>query len=221
MKSNTVETINKLGNAGYLITKTGKILLIVSAVVCFVGALIMCFVPKDLIRIELESVNSAVIIIDDEAEQFSFIDLDIADGFIEIGDNRYQLVINDENMPLSEKNTVYISNIKWILFATALFCIAAYVSFYFANKLCAYFRNCETPFSDDISKGILNFAWSLIPISLISSVIETFTESVLFGNFDILIQADLVTVLLILSVFMLSYIFKYGTKLQTESDETL
>ena len=41
------------------------------------------------------------------------------------------------------------------------------------------------------------------------------------GHLDIMLSIDLMEVILILSMFALSYIFRYGAQLQLESDETL
>ena len=56
---------------------------------------------------------------------------------------------------------------------------------------------------------------------LLSGISENVIESALTGGKNMLFSVDLSTVLVILLIFALTYIFKYGAQLQTESDETL
>lgn len=93
--------------------------------------------------------------------------------------------------------------------------------FYYGDKLCSAFRTCATPFTQKISQGLRNLAWSLVPVAVVSSLAECVSDSLLSGDWDLSIGLDVSTVLLVLCIFMLSAIFKYGTALQTQSDETL
>lgn len=221
MKTVTIRKINNFGKAGYIITKIGQIALLIAAIGCLVGAVLMCFVPKGAVRIELFTTNSAVIHLDDSIDFLQTFDLEVEDGILEIGQNTYEVIMGDEDEATALETTLYLSNIKWILFLAFIACSAAYVAFRFAGKLCTYFKDCDTPFSESIAKGLTNLAWSLIPLCVMNSLMESVTDSLLTGQFDIIIGLDLTTILLILCIFMLSFIFKHGTALQIESDETL
>ncbi len=221
MENSMIKRINTLGRVGYFITKIGEIVLIIAAVACLIGGVLMCFVPKEAVKIEIYTSNSAVLYLDESIDLSGILEFDDDEGFLEIGDNTYKLIIDDEKTSELQRNVIYFSDFKWILFAAVLVCAAAYAVLYFANRLCSNFRSCETPFTEKISKEILNLAWSLIPISVIGAFIESLAEFVLMDKIEINISVDLITVILILCIFMLSYIFKYGTELQTESDQTL
>ncbi len=221
MKNETIKKINKLGKAGYIICKIGKIAVMIAAIACLVGGILMCFVPKDVVKIELVSSNSAVVTINSDFDLAKFLDLNSADGIIEIGNNTYKIVPNDSDEPVTFTSTVNISSFKWICFAGAIFCAALFFVCYFSEKLCGYFKDCETPFTEEISGQLTKLAWSLIPTCIITSFISSIVESLFVGTFDLTFSFDLITVLLILCVFMLSNIFKHGAALQTESDELL
>ncbi len=221
MKSETIKKINTFGKIGYIICKIGKIVVMIAAIACLVGGILMCFVPKDAAKIELISSNSAVVTINGDYDISKFVDIDGEDGIIEIGNNTYKIVSNDSDESVTSTSTVYISNFKWICFAGIIACAVLFFVFYFAEKLCRYFKDCETPFTTEISGQLTKLAWSLIPTCVLGSLMQSFTESMLMGKFLISVNIDLITVLLILCVFMLSYIFKHGAALQTESDELL
>ncbi len=221
MKSETIKKINTFGKVGYIICKMAKIAMMIATIACLVGAILMCFVPKDAVKIELSTSDSAVVTINSDFDLAKFLDLNSADGIIEIGNKTYQIVPNDFDEPITFTSTVNISNFKWICFAYMAVCVAFMFVSYFAEKLCRYFKDCETPFTTEISGQLAKLAWSLIPTCILASFIQSIVEALFMGTSDMSFNFDLITVLLILCVFMLSYIFKHGAALQTESDELL
>ncbi len=81
---------------------------------------------------------------------------------------------------------------------------------------------CDSPFSDGVVKAMTNFAISLIPYAILKSPVNRFTQSILTtGNVNINFSLDLTTVVSALVIILFIIIFKYGAKLQRESDETL
>ncbi len=220
MKSETIKKINTLGKVGYIICRIGKIAMMIATIACLVGAVLMCLVPKEAVKIELTTSNTAVIKLDDNYDLSKILDLDIEDGVLEIGDNTYS-VVGGADAPEAVTKTVYISNFKWILFAASLGCFSVLVAFYFAEKLCKSFKDCETPFTEEVSGILMKFAYSLIGVGVLGMIGESVVDSFFANIFFIGIDVDLGTVLLILCVFMLSFIFKHGTALQVQSDETL
>ncbi len=221
MKSNTIRKINGLGKAGFILSKIGRILLMIAGIGCLVGGILMCFVPREAVQIELSMANSAVIRLDESINVPKVFDLDVEDGILELGQNTYQVVMDREEEAAAVRTVLYLSDLKWFLFAAVLTCAAACATFYFAGNLCAYFKDCDSPFSEEISQGLVRLAWSLIPVCVLSAFLEALADSLGSGTLDLDITIDLTTILLILCIFMLSYIFKHGTALQTESDETL
>ncbi len=222
MNSNTVSKINTLGKVGYIISKIAKILALVGAVICLVSGILCCFVPNDFFTVMLESTNTATVTFDGGSDFFDMIDLGDTEGFIEIDGNKFALnggVSAPEGV--SFKTAFTIINIRLLCFFGAVSCVLLFIPFLFAEKLCNYFKNCETPFTESASRSLTELAWSLIPVCAVGSLAESISGSLISNVLDIQFNIDLTTVLLILCIFMLSFIFKYGTVLQTESDETL
>ncbi len=220
MKSETIKKINTFGKVGYIICKIAKIAMMIATIACLVGAVLMCFVPKEAVKNELTTSNTAIIQLDDSYDLSKILDLDIEDGILEIDENTYK-VISDADELATVTSTLYISNLKWVLFVAVFACFSVLVAFYFAEKLCKAFKDCETPFTEGVSRGLMKFAYSLIGIGVIGMFGESVIESFLTNKFLLGIDINLGTVLLILCVFMLSYIFKHGVAFQTESDELL
>lgn len=218
MKNETIKKINTFGKVGYIICKIGRIAIMIAAISCLVGGILMCFVPKDAAAVELTTSNSAVITMNSGFDISAFLDLDVEDGFLEIGNSTYKIILNDGDAPASFTSTVYLSNFKWVCFAGVIACAVLFFVFYFAEKLCHHFKDCETPFTEEISRQLTKLAWSLVPTCVLGSLMQSFTESMLTSTVDVTLDMDLIMVLLILCVFMLSYIFKHGAALQTESD---
>ena len=95
------------------------------------------------------------------------------------------------------------------------------VTISFAESLCKAFRDCTSPFDTKVIKKMQNLAISLIPWTIILSIIDSTMDSFLAGGLRLSLSIDLGVVLVVLIVFVLVYIFKYGAVLQQESDETL
>ncbi len=221
MNSSTIEKINNLGKIAYIICKVAKIILLVCAILTFAVGIIMSLIPKNAVKLELKTTSTALVYINGSKNFEELIDLEFEDGIIALGNNSYKIVASDEADGLETTNVLYLSNIKWLLFAASLVIAASCVIFYFAEKLFAELKSCTTPFTENISKGILKLAWSLVAACIAGCISTSLTESVFGGLVSISFNIDILTVFLILCVFMLSFVFKYGTSLQTESDETL
>ncbi len=216
---NNIQKINTLGKVGDIICKILKVILVIGAVVCFVCGILMCFVPRDAVKLELSSANTAIVHLNEKFDIIKKLDLDLDDETLKIGEHSYQIV-DDGELDL-ESHTLYLSDVKWVLFAGILACAAAWVFFHYAGKLCACFRYCTTPFTEEASKGLTRLAWSLVPMAVVGSLMEGFAGAALLGDGDVSVSVNLETVFAVLCLFLLSYVFKHGTALQTQADETL
>ncbi len=218
MKTDVVKKVNTLGNAGHIICVIGKVVTGIVAVCCLACAILMCFIPKETLKVELKSTNSATVHFSEEFDFFNLIDMGDTEGVLKVGDHSYKIV-EDNGEPMTSTFTFDLFRIKWILFMSVVVCGMAFAVFTFAGKLCRCFKNCETPFTDEAAQCITKLAWGTSAMYLLSVLTGAVSNFVLLGNFDITL--DLSVVLIILCVFMLSYIFKCGVALQKESDETL
>lgn len=219
MQKDNISKINTFGKVGHIICKIGGIVVIIAAIACLISAVIMCFVPKNAVKIELYSSNFAFLKLDDSLDFLNHFELDGEDGLLEIGDNTYKLNA-DNKEGNTYKTTFYLSDIKWVLFAATIALGALYTVLHYGSKLCACFKSCTTPFTEEVSCLLTKLAWSLVAMLVLGTVISGAVAAFMEGS-GFSISVDLLSVLLVLCVFMLSYVFKHGTALQAQSDETL
>jgi hypothetical protein len=93
------------------------------------------------------------------------------------------------------------------LFGMAVFCTLVLIALIFGQKLAKALSVCDSPFEEKVIKAMMNFGKSLIPMAVFFVL--------LYG------LSGVGTALAVLVVILFIQIFKYGAKLQQESDETL
>lgn len=120
----------------------------------------------------------------------------------------------------SNEDTYSIKKILFALIVQFLLLASITVALHMVNKLMKALKKCETPFSDDVIKYMNRFAYSLIPAVVLNMLTSSSWDSIKIGTgFDF--SFDVASVFLVVIVFVLVIIFKYGAQLQKESDETL
>ena len=218
MENKSLSKINTMGKVGYIISTIGEVIINIAVIACLVVGVLLCFVDEQTMQVTVSTSNGiSVVMFGDTVKPI----IDIDDRGIEIGDRYFEIISNPDKFPTTTNMTYRITDAKWFFFGAAVNCVAAYFAFHFAAKLCKQFKCCTTPFTQEISKGLMNLAWSLIPLAVISGLMKSVTDSIITGRFDFSLEIDLTYVLLVLCVFMLSIIFSYGAELQAQSDETL
>jgi len=134
---------------------------------------------------------------------------------VEIEDTQVSLNADGTFMNLSNRNLSTLVTAALIKLSLML------VVFGFIICLFEGLRNCESPFEDKIVKRLQMFAFSLLPWALIQPAADNMINNWLFSKGDINLSLDFSKLLIVAVVFILCTIFKYGAKLQQESDETL
>ena len=99
---------------------------------------------------------------------------------------------------------------------------AVLVMLYFLGSLMKEFKRCDTPFSEAVIRKMSNFAWSLVPMAVLSGFSGRINVGSLKAlSMDVNYTINLSVVLVILVIFALVQVFKYGAGLQQQADETL
>lgn len=245
MKNQAIEKINKIGKISYIISKITKVVMIIGLVVALIGA-VFCFVlPKDTVKADMSGRMNLEL----NFEALGLSEQEIIDGLdegelelkvqnihfgnietnssIEIFEQDYKpvdveqkdntVVMNFE----TDSNSFTLRDVGLLLIISSIALAMTIVTVYFVQALCKEFRDCKSPFEENVIKKMRNLAISLIPWTIISSMIESVLDSFMYGGLQLSISIDLGIVLVVLIVFVLIYIFKYGAVLQQESDETL
>lgn len=235
-KKQAIASINKYGKIGNIISKVLLVILGISAVLTIVGSIALRALPEEFVRLNIENnltlevdiaavdpdvkmdeINKAVDVINDGnfdaglnmgAVHFSLNQAEVVDGKLVASTNGSGEIVSLHSLA----DGVLIAGVAVLL---------AFISVFFASKLCKAFQVCESPFEENVIKSMKNFAISLIPWALFSSVPESYMNSILGNGLKFSISLDMNVIFTVLIILMLTVVFKYGAQLQQESDETL
>ena len=227
MKHEFMQKINKMGKIGHTVSKICSVILYIATVCCIVGGVLLALVPKDSVmvttshqaEIEMDMTHSIMpnlVGIDTEA-----------DGSFELDGIKYDRFDITETFGKQyavAKSTPYTYSLKdmlWVIAVGGMLCLTLINAFRKITTLFELFMECETPFTVEIADYFKKVAVAFIPVVVAGWLVESVTEWVVTGVFDLVIGIDLTMVLVVVIVLMLSEIFHYGVMLQTESDETL
>ncbi len=234
-KDKAISKINKIGKAGSIISKIAMVFLAVGVVVAVISGIMFLTVPKEDFVMKFD--DNATFTLNTGSKVFSSLfgispedaSSEIARGSMLINGTEYSFV--DADYDEAGKTTTYTlhgngATITAGRFAVVAFIAAAFaainiVLFYFVKKLCDALKQCESPFEESIITGIQNCAWVLIPWAVFGSFFESVLGTAFTSNIKTGLDLNVPTILVILLLFGLAYVFKYGAVLQTESDETL
>lgn len=234
MKEEAIKKINKIGKVSSVFALIGKILIGMSMVLLLLSAIVCFALPEEFMAITLDEKVGFVLDVsafgetmtDEDAEEMkkefeeSF-ELEVATGekaqFEEV-------IVTDGKLEAKGVVPTYsftIRDLAWLLVVLALNITMVMVTLCFISALCKAFRDCQSPFEENVVKKMNNLAYSLIPWAVFSSITNSVANSLLQNKISLDFTVDLGVIMIVLVVFVLVYIFKYGAMLQQESDETL
>ena len=242
MENNIKKKVNRIGLAGQIVS---IILIVMMAVACFgclIGGVFLAVLPEDAATVGVTTdmdvkVGKSVI--------GRWMD-EISDDLTEVN---AQLSVNGDdfsNMTMektadgllfrasTERMEFRIKRFASAVFTGLIYCATLLVVFIFLKRLCDGFRHCDTPFSDDVIKRMTVFAWVLLIGSVVSSGAEAVVNSLLNRSLDLSfslnptgvnpgfeVSFSFAPIIIALIVLFLTMIFRYGSQLQKEADETL
>ncbi len=242
MKEQAIQKINKIGEISGKVTVFCKIMvgigiatLLVASILCFCvpeGCFVYGTEERQNVEVNMKKLRADVTDEDidyvvKELKEGNSVELENGVVDMEIGGENYypDTVERTENgfkiVAVAQKHEVEFRDVSWGLLALAVILGLTQVILYFVGFLCKAFRDCESPFEENVIKKMQNLAYALIPWAFATSFKDIVKESLLKGGADFVWSLDLGVVLMVLVVFLLVYIFKYGAILQQESDETL
>lgn len=233
MKENAIKKINTMGKVGAILALIAKILFGILLALAVTGFVVVLCLPDNLCRVKVD--GRANVFVDLSSFGVNLKEEDTAEiknnveenANINYGGNKFnvdQVEVGESTINIKAGADLAEFNLKdclWILAGAILNLILLLISVIFAGRLAKAFRDCQSPFEDKVIARMKQFAYSLIPWALVSSVVDMLVSRILItgGGFQLSINFGIViTVLLILA---LAYIFQYGAVLQQESDETL
>lgn len=238
MKENAISKINKMGKAGHIISLIVKIFLNIGVVGILIGMVAVAVLPDKLVSFRVSGkadvlVNLADFEVDFTEDEKDEIVENIMGGSdssnasfdvhgISYGVDNVEVTDSSIGMSASAKTFEYtLKDFMVVLIAAFIMMAMTLVTVYFIDGLCKAFRDCTSPFEDEVIKKMQRFAYSLIPWAIISAGAESILNSFLTSTVSVSLGIDFGMVVVILVILALAYVFKYGAVLQKESDETL
>lgn len=238
MKENAISKINKMGEVGGIITLVAKIFVILGLVLCLATTIGFAVLPEEFMQITVSGkakidmdVTSIGIPADEEIETFVMDQeaLEEAGGYSSFDMNGAEYYV--ESMTVTEEGVqvetaaddfaLSLHSLVWLMLTATVDLVLTLITLYFVGALCKAFRYCASPFEETVTKKMQNLAIALIPWAFFSSITEMVAQGCFTGKMELSVGLDLNMVLIIVLIFALVYIFKYGAVLQRESDETL
>lgn len=246
MKEDAIKRIHTIGRVGVIIANIYKVLIIILMLFILVGTVGLFMIPKDLLTLQFDSTVNLQI--DPSAVPGDSSDATVKNNLISLSslfdaDSMYLVYADGTTIPITtstlnedqykdgahldvrtttpQTRTLTTQDLAWLLVAVLLYLVMSLVTVCFIGSLCTAVRYCDSPFDATIIKRMTNFAFSLIPWVFLSSLVNSVSDSITTGSSRISFSVNVGMILIILVIFALTRIFKYGAVLQQESDETL
>lgn len=230
MKERAIRKINKIGKVSNIITLIAKILVGIAMAITLIGAIICFIIPDSMLKFDIASTITMEMDYSDlgvslSEEEIALTETELNRTILVEEDSDFTTVVVEADKVIMtgdfESFSFTMRDATWLAFMGSLVLGLTFVTLFFISALCKAFRDCKSPFEDNVIKKMQNFAIALIPWAVVSTVVNSVSNSLLNNKFSIMFSVDLGVVLIVLVVLVLVYIFKYGAVLQQESDETL
>ena len=236
MENTSIKKINTAGKIGYIISIILIVFTIASMVaigICMVGAITIAnndinvkmattinvnstgnFLKKLNSLVFINGVEDLGTLTENGKTGIKLNDSDISE--ISVIEEEGGIVVNAK----TNEVTISMKEIIMALVAVFIYIGAVTVTLYMLKALMKSLKNCETPFSDEVIKNMSKLAKSLVCLVILSTIAGGFKSLINTGTrFEFSI--NLGNIILVAIVYVLITVFKYGAKLQQESDETL
>ena len=239
MENSIKRKVNRIGLVGQIVSIILIVSMALSCLTCIVFGVVLTCMPEDSLAIHLSADIDTTIGKTIFGKHFDEIAKSISQeqannqGFgarIDVTEN--ELIIHEESEPIVFR----LTKIAPALFVKMLYFALLLVVCIFLKRLSDKFRQCDTPFDNDVIHRMTIFAWVLLGGSILSHIalmasdillvnaLDFMSEVSLNINYSISMQefsAGLPLVIIALIVLFLTMIFRYGAQLQKQSDETL
>lgn len=226
MKEEAILKINKMGKIAAIVSQIAKVISMIVFIVVTAGTIAMFFMPKQLLSCSISPDVTASIDIsgfkngefseenqrrikNEFAENEHFKNMDFS-----IDARSFTITGSWDKIHISLSDV--ISALLWCIVEILL----TLINIIFIHRLAKAFEGCTSPFEENVITRMQHLAISLIPWGLLSQSADRAISHML-GQSAPPIAVSLAPICMALIIFMLAYIFKYGARLQQESDETL
>lgn len=230
MNTKLRKRINTIGKVGKIITIILIVLMFIASAALATAAVVVSVLPNDTISVNV----SGDVHVAFGKTVFGLISSEIVDGVNQTADKTYNAAgggtvqVSAENIDGAAVVNVHgdgISANSGIAAPAVLLALVnvagIIVCLFFFKALMNELAHADSPFTDGVVQKMRNFAISLLPAAVVSSVSETVITYLFSVGRSLSMSLNLMPVIFALIIFVLAEIFRYGVLLQKESDETL
>ena len=227
MDQNIKKKINTLGTVGNVLAIISRIAVIAGIVVLLLIGIAGLILPRDAVKVSMG--GTMKIHVSEKLYQGKFpVISNLEDADFDFDGQEYESVKveqTDDGVIMSaeaERMEFDLRSVSKACLVGIVYLTAVLVMLYFLGSLMKEFKRCDTPFAEGVIRKMTNFAWSLIPMAVLSGFSGRINVGSLKAlSMDLSYTINLSVVLVILVVFALVQVFKYGAGLQQQADETL
>lgn len=235
MRIDVIRKINKIGKAGTIAALIAKIFVILLLALCFFALVVLLILPSDVCTVNINGKAEVLMNLG-----FFGLDTDGDEGLIgqikngveenavvDYAGNHFRVDrvdVDGSQVAFGASGKLTEFNVKSLARAVAgamLNLVLLLISVIFVSRLAKAVRDCLSPFEDRVIQRMKQFAYSLIPWAVISSVVGSLEQQVWIAGGGFSFDLDIGMIIIVLVILALAYIFQYGAMLQKESDETL
>ncbi len=213
MKNDIIEKIHSVGKVSRIVSRIAQVVALIGIVACMVAGVIGLFIPKDAMH--FNGTASGKLSLDTKITEF---ETSIKNGKVNILGAEFDVKHtettkgNIQNVDIEVKADDVDGNVlKMMVFSAGLigtvFCALLWLVMRFTVKLSKTLETCSSPFEENVLAAMKKLSISLIPFGIF-----------VFGISGI---SAVALILMILVVMLFINIFRYGAKLQQESDDTV
>jgi len=227
MDQNMKKKINTLGTVGNVLAILSRIVVIAGIVVLLLIGIAGLILPRDAVKVSMG--GTMEIQVSEKLYEGRFpVVSNLEDADFDFDGQEYESVKveqTDDGVIMSaeaERMEFDLRSVSKACLVGIVYLTAVLVMLYFLGSLMKEFKRCDTPFAEGVIRKMTNFAWSLIPMAVLSGFSGRINVGSLKAlSMDLSYTINLSVVLVILVVFALVQVFKYGAGLQQQADETL
>lgn len=228
MKEEAIKKINKMGRFAAIVSQIAKVFVATVFIVFTVATIALFFLPKQSISCSIYTDVAASIDIsgfkNGTMEWSKERQQKLKDEFSNNKEfAKYDIAVNAHGLSIKgplDTIGVTLSDIIQLFLWCTLELGMTWISIIFVHRLAKAFENCTSPFEGNVITKMQQLAFSLLPWCLLTQSADRALSHMLWRNTSP-IAVNVSPIFMVLIIFMLTYIFKYGAKLQQESDETL
>ena len=229
MENNNIQTkVNKIGNAGRIVSIILIVLLSIGAFGLLVGGVVCAALPKDAVQVSVQPNVDVLVNKSLAGSEWARVDELLTEARDKVGEEFEGVTLTKTDDGL----LVHVSDVDQLehfsirdalkaIWAGLIGIACAIVTVVMFLKLSDAFRVCRSPFDEPVIKRMNIFAWTLIVCAVVGAFAKGAVSAALAGLGKMSFDLSLAPIFTALVVFFLCMIFRYGARLQQEADETL